>query len=65
MVELKLFHFETATPLGLVPQTILKRAARVPLGDEELYRFRVVKLGECIQAHLVKLIRLSMAEQAL
>jgi hypothetical protein len=24
-----------------------------------------VKLGECIQAHLVKLIRLSMAEQAL
>ena len=46
VVELNLFHFEAATPLRLVPQTILKRAARVLLGDEELYRFRVVKLGE-------------------
>ena len=51
VVELDLFHLETAMPLGLVPQTILKRAARVLLGDEELYRFRVVKLGERVQTH--------------
>jgi hypothetical protein len=31
---------------GLVPQTILERTARVLLSDEELYRFRVMKLGE-------------------
>jgi hypothetical protein len=37
--------------LGLVPQTILERTAGVLLGDEELYRFRVVKLGERIQTH--------------
>ena len=36
VVELNVFHFETATPLGLVPQTILKRAAGVLLSDEEL-----------------------------
>ena len=51
VVELNLFHFETATPLGPVPQTILERTARVLLANEELYRFRVVKLGERIQAH--------------
>ena len=53
VVELDLGHLEAATPLGLVPQTILKRAARVLLGDEELYRFRVVKLGERVQTHRV------------
>ena len=51
VVELDLGHLDAAAPLGLVPQTILKRAARVLLGDEEFYRFRVVKLGERIQAH--------------
>ena len=45
VVELDLGHLEEAAPLGLVPQTILERTARVLLGDEELYRFRVVKLG--------------------
>jgi hypothetical protein len=35
VVELNLFHLETATPLGLVAQTILKRAARVLLTNEE------------------------------
>ena len=49
MVELNLFHFEPAAPLGLVPQPILERTAGVLLSDEELYRFRVVKLGERIQ----------------
>ena len=43
VVELNLFHFEPVTPLGLVAQTILERAARVFLGNEELYRFRVVE----------------------
>ena len=51
VVEFDLFHFETATPLGLVPQAILERTARVLLGDEELYRFRVVKLGQRRQTH--------------
>ena len=37
MVELDLGHLEAAAPLGLVPQTIVKRAARVLLGDEELH----------------------------
>jgi hypothetical protein len=45
VVELDLLHLETAAPLGLVPQTILQRTARVLLGDEELYRFWVVKLS--------------------
>ena len=51
MVELDLGHLEEAARLGLVPQTILKCAARVLLSDEELYRFRVVKLGERVQTH--------------
>jgi hypothetical protein len=42
---------ETVAPLGLVPQTILERTAGVLLGDEELYRFRVVKLGQRVQTH--------------
>ena len=32
-----------------LPQTILEGAACVLLSDEELYRFRVVKLGKRIQ----------------
>jgi hypothetical protein len=48
VVEFDLLHLEPAAPLGLVPQTILERAARVLLSDEELYRFRVVKLRERI-----------------
>ena len=40
---------------GLVPQTILERPLGVLLGDEELYRFLVVKLGERMQAHSRKL----------
>ena len=39
----------SACPLGLVAQTILERTARVLLSDEELYRFRVVKLGERVR----------------
>jgi hypothetical protein len=50
VVELDLGHLETAAPVGLVPQTILERPAGVLFGDEELYRFRVVKLGERVQA---------------
>jgi len=38
LVELDLLHVEPPAPLGLVPQTILERTARVLLGDEELYR---------------------------
>ena len=40
MVEDDRGHLESATPLGLVPQTILERTTRVLLSDEELYRFR-------------------------
>ena len=50
VVELNLFHFGAAAPLGLVPQTILERQACILLTNEELYRFRVVKLGERIQS---------------
>jgi hypothetical protein len=46
VVELDFLRLEEAAPLGLVAQTILERTACVLLGDEELYRFRVVKLGE-------------------
>jgi len=42
VVELDLGHLEPPAPLGLVPQTILERTAGALLGDEELYRFRVV-----------------------
>ena len=38
VVELNLFHFEPAAPLGLIPETILERPLRVLLSDEELYR---------------------------
>jgi hypothetical protein len=37
VIELDLAHLETAAPLRLVPQTILKRTACVLLGDQELY----------------------------
>jgi len=57
VVELNLFHFETATPLGLVPQTILERAARVLFTNEELYRFWIVKLGEHVQIYRVTVLR--------
>ena len=46
VIELDVLHLEAAAPLGLVPQTILERTARVLLSDEELDRFRVVKLRE-------------------
>jgi hypothetical protein len=65
VVELNLFHFETATPLLLVPQTILKRAARLLLANEELYRFRIVKFDERVQAHGQSLIRWERGNQAL
>ena len=54
MVELDRFHAKEAAPLGLVPQTILERPLGFLLSDEELYRFRVVKLGERIQTHRVE-----------
>ena len=65
VVELDLGHLEAAPPVGLIPQTILKRAARVLLTDEELYRFRVVKLGKRIQAHGENRIGLSAVEPCL
>jgi hypothetical protein len=64
VVELDLLHLETPAPLRFIPQTILERAARVLLDDEKLYRFRVVKLGERVQAHRVDRIRLPVAKQA-
>jgi hypothetical protein len=51
LVELDLFHLEDPAPLGLVPQTVLKRPLGVLLAEVELYRLRVVKLGERVQAH--------------
>jgi hypothetical protein len=64
VVEFDLGHFETAAPSGLVPQTILKCAACVLLNDEELYRFRVVKLRERIQTNRVGPYSASRAKQA-
>ena len=52
--EFDLGHLEEAAPLGLAPQAILERALRVVLSDEELYRFRVVKLSERVQTHRVE-----------
>jgi hypothetical protein len=51
VVELDLGRLEAAGPLGLGAQTILERTSCVLLSDEELYRFRVVKLVECVQTH--------------
>ena len=48
VVEFDLGHLEAAAPLGLVPQTILERTLGVLLSDEELYRFRVVKLAAAV-----------------
>jgi hypothetical protein len=45
-------------------QLLLQRTTRAH-GARPLYRFRVVKLGERIQAHRVDRIQLSMAKQAL
>ena len=45
MVELDLDHLETAPPVGLIPQTILERTARILLSEEELYRFRMTRQG--------------------
>ena len=53
MVQLDFFHFEAAAPLGLIPQAVLEHTLGVLLANEELYRFRVVKLGERIQAHRI------------
>ena len=39
MVQLDLFHFETATPLGFVPQAVLERTLGVLLANEELYTY--------------------------
>jgi hypothetical protein len=44
--ERVLFKAEKAAPIRLVPEAVLERTLGVLLGDEELYRFRVVKLGE-------------------
>jgi hypothetical protein len=63
VVELDLGHLEEAAPLGLIPQTILKRTLRVLLSDEELYRFRIVSFCERIQTHRKGRIRLPMAKQ--
>jgi hypothetical protein len=41
---------------GLVPQTILERPIGVLLSDEELYRFRVVKLSERVQTHFAEIL---------
>jgi hypothetical protein len=66
VVELDLGHLEAVAPLGLVPQTILERTLGVFLGDEELYRFRVVKLGERVQTHRIgNRIRLAPTDQQL
>ena len=54
VVEFDFLHLEAAAPLGARPADN-PRAHGVLLGDEELYRFRVVKLGERIQAHRVNL----------
>ena len=51
VVKFDLGDLEAAAPLGLVPQTILERTARVLLGEEELYRFLVVELGERVHTH--------------
>jgi len=50
-LNLNLVDFEEAVPLRLVPETVGERTLGVLLGDEELYRFRVVKFGERVQAH--------------
>ena len=65
VVEFDLGHLETSAPTGLVPQTILERTAGVLLSDEELYRFRVVKFGEHVQAHRMDRIRLSVRSKRL
>ena len=51
VVEFDLGQLEPAVQLGLVPQTILESTARIILSDEELDRFRVVKLGGRVQTH--------------
>jgi len=59
VVELDLVDFEAAVPLGLVPETVGERTIGVLLGDEELHRFRVVKLGDRIQTQAQSLTRLT------
>ena len=56
VVELNLGHLDEAAPLGFVPQAVLERALGVLLANEELYRFRVVKLRERIQAHRMETV---------
>jgi hypothetical protein len=63
VVELNLFHFETATPLGLISQAVLERALGVLLTDEELNRFRVVKLVSAYSRIAWNRIPLPVAKQ--
>ena len=42
VVELDLGHLEPPAPIRLIPETVFKRTLGVLLGDEELFRFRVV-----------------------
>ena len=51
MVELDLGHLEESAPLGLVPQTILERAARVLFAKEDVDCFRVVCFDEGVEAN--------------
>ena len=51
VVELDLGHLGTPAPVWLIPEAVFERTLGVLLGDEELYRFRVVKLGQRIQTH--------------
>jgi len=44
VVELDLFHFETTTPLGLIPETILERPLRVLLTEVYVARLGVAGL---------------------
>lgn len=60
MVEFDLVDFEAAVPLGLVQETVGERTIGVLLGDEELHRFRVVKLGEPIQTQAQSPTRLRL-----
>jgi hypothetical protein len=64
VVELDFLHLEKPAPFRLIPRQ--SSSARLASASvmKSLCRFRIVKLGECIQAHRVKPIRLAMAEQA-
>jgi len=49
--ELDRFNTQQSAPLGLIPETVLKRPLRVLFAEVDVDRFRIAVLDKRVQAH--------------